>query len=130
MQQQRENDYINAARRRSTARQHTYDRQRAVVDEFSQNIYSGPINPWYCCTCLCYSNGGSFIDPSDPLLLPIHDRELSVNQYKLVVMLSGFFPDAKHPSRSINYHHLHRSTTCKSLLFLLSLAVSIAWRSD
>ena len=77
MQQQRENDFINAARQRSAARQRTYDRQRAAVDEFRQNIYSGPINPCYCCTRLCYSNGGSFIDPSDPLLFPIHDRELS-----------------------------------------------------
>ena len=77
MLQQRENDYINAARRRTAARQRIYDRQRAAVDEFRQNIYSCPINPCYCCTHLCYSNGGSFIDPSDPHFLPIHDRELS-----------------------------------------------------
>ena len=77
MQQQRENDYINAARQRSAARQRTYDRQRAAVDEFRQNIYGGPINSCYCCTRLCYSNDGSFIDQSDLLLLPIHDRELS-----------------------------------------------------
>ena len=96
MQQQRENDYINAARQRSAARQCTYDRQRAAVDEFRQNIYGGPINPCYCCTRLCYSNGGSFIDPSDPLLLPIHDRQLSES----VQTSGGFVPDAKHPLRS------------------------------
>ena len=76
-QHQRENDRINAARRRNTARQSTYDRQRDAVNEFRQSIYTGPLNPCYCCTRLCYNNGGSFIDPSDPLLLPIHDRELS-----------------------------------------------------
>ena len=49
----------------------------AAVDEFRQSIYDGSINPCYCCTRLCYNNGRSFIDLSDPLLLPIHDRELS-----------------------------------------------------
>ena len=76
-QQRRDNDRINASRRRSAARQSTHDRQRTAVDDFRQTIYDGPINPCYCCTRLCYNNGGSFIDAGDPLLAPIHDRELS-----------------------------------------------------
>ena len=63
--------------RRSAARQSTFDRQRAAVDGFRQSINVGPFNPCYCCTRLCYNNGGSFIDANDSLLLPVHDRELS-----------------------------------------------------
>ena len=76
-QHRRDNDRINASIRRNAARQFTHDRQRAAVDEFRQTIYDGPINPCYCCTRLCYNNGGSFIDANDPLLIPMHDRELS-----------------------------------------------------
>ena len=76
-QQRRDNDRIIATRRRSAARQSIYDRQREAVEEFRQNIYTGPFNPCYCCTRLCYNNGGSFIDINDSLLLPVHDRELS-----------------------------------------------------
>ena len=76
-QQRRENNRIIAVRRRSAARQSTYDRQRAAIEEFRQNIYTGPINPCYCCTRLCYNNGRSFIDANDSPLLPVHDRELS-----------------------------------------------------
>ena len=67
----------HAARRRSAARQSTFDIQRVAVQKFRQYIYTGPFNPCYCCSRLCYNNGGSFIDADDPLLLPIHDRELS-----------------------------------------------------
>ena len=42
-----------------------------------KNSDTGPFNPCYCCTRLCYNNGGSFIDINDSLLLPVHDRELS-----------------------------------------------------
>ena len=63
--------------RRSAARQSTYDRQRAAVDNFRQLINVGPFNPCYCCTRLYYNNGGSFIEANDSLLLPVHDRELS-----------------------------------------------------
>ena len=76
-QQRRENDRIIATRRRSAARQSIYDLQREAVKEFRQNIYTGPFNPCYCCTRLCYNNGGSFVDPNNSLLLPVHDRELS-----------------------------------------------------
>ena len=76
-QQIREADRINAARRRSAARQSVYDLQRAAVNQFRQNIYTGPFNPCYCCSRLCYNNGGFFIDINDPLLLPIHERESS-----------------------------------------------------
>ena len=76
-QQRRENDHIIATRRKSVARQSIYDRQREAVEEFRQNICTGPFNPCYCCTRLCYNNGGSFIDANDSLLLPVHDRELS-----------------------------------------------------
>ena len=76
-QQRRENDRIIATRRRSAARQSIYDLQREAVKEFRQNIYTGLFNPCYCCTRLCYNNGGSFIDPNNSLLLPVHDRELS-----------------------------------------------------
>ena len=73
----KEGKMIIATRRRSAARQSIYDQQREAVEEFRQNIYTGPFNPCYCCTRLCYNNGGSFIDPNDSLLLPVHDRELS-----------------------------------------------------
>ena len=76
-QQRRENNRIIATRRRSAARQSIYDRQREAVEEFRRNIYTGPFNPCYCCTRLCYNNGGSFIDVNDSLLLPLHNRELS-----------------------------------------------------
>ena len=76
-QQRRENDHIIATRRRSAARQSIYDQQGEAVEEFRQNIYTGPFIPCYCCTRLCYNNGGSFIDANDSLLLPVHDRELS-----------------------------------------------------
>ena len=76
-QRRRENDRINAAWRSSAARQSTYDRQRAAVNDFRQSIITGPINPCYCCTRLCYDNGGSIIELNDSLLLPVHDRELS-----------------------------------------------------
>ena len=76
-QQIREADCINAARRRSADRQSVYDSQRAAVNQFRQSIYTGPFNPCYCCTCLCYNNGGLFIDINDLLLLPIHERESS-----------------------------------------------------
>ena len=51
---QRENDHINAARRRNTARQSMYDRQRSAFDQFRQSLYSGPLNLCYCCTHLCW----------------------------------------------------------------------------
>ena len=77
-QQIRVNDRINAARRRSAARQSVHDQQRrGAVSQFRQSICTGPVNPCYCCTCLCYNNGGSFIDANDPLLLPVHNRESS-----------------------------------------------------
>ena len=76
-QQRRANDRINATVQRSAARQSTFDQQRAAVDGFRQSINVGPFNPCYCCTRLCYNNGGSFMDANDSLLLPIHDRELS-----------------------------------------------------
>ena len=76
-QQRRECDHINAAQRRSAARQSTHDLQRHVITQFRQSIYTGPFNPCYCCSHLCYNNDGSFIDANDPLFLPIHDRELS-----------------------------------------------------
>ena len=77
-QQIRETDRINASRRRSAARQSVHDQQRGgAVSQFRQSICTGPVNPCYCCTRLCYNNGGSFIDANDPLLLPIHNRELS-----------------------------------------------------
>ena len=47
------------------------------LQKFKQDIYTGPFNPCYCCTNLCHNNGGLFIEASDPLLLQIHDRELS-----------------------------------------------------
>ena len=75
--QRRECDHINAAQRRSAARQSTHDLHRHAINQFRQSIYTGPFNPCYCCSRLCYNNGGSFIDANDPLLLPIHDRELS-----------------------------------------------------
>ena len=70
-------DHINAAQRRSAARQSTHDLHRHAINQFRQSIYTGPFNPCYGCSRLCYNNGGSFIDANDPLLLPIHDRELS-----------------------------------------------------
>ena len=72
-----ENDRINATRQRSQARQSVHDLYRVTVSQFRQSIYTGLFNPCYCCTHLCYNNGGSFIDTNDPLLLPIHDRQLS-----------------------------------------------------
>ena len=77
VEERRENDRIIATRRRSAARQSIYDQQKEAVEEFRQNIYTGPFNPCYCCTRLCYNNGGSFIDVNDSLLLPVHNRELS-----------------------------------------------------
>ena len=76
-QEQRENSCNDAARQRSTARQPFHDRQKSAIDQFRQSLYSGPLNPCYCCTRLCYNNGGSFIDFNDELLLPVHERELS-----------------------------------------------------
>jgi len=76
-QQIREIDRINASMRRNAARRSVHDSQRAAVTQFRQSIYTGPFNPCYCCTRLCYNNGGSFIDGNDPLLNPVHDRELS-----------------------------------------------------
>ena len=57
-QEQRENSRNDAARQQSTARQSFHDRQRSAIDQFRQNLYSGPLNPCYCCTRLCYNNGG------------------------------------------------------------------------
>ena len=75
--QRRECDHINAAQQRSAARQSTHDLHRHAINQFRQSIYTGPFNPCYCCSRLCYNNGGSFIDAIDLLLLPIHNRELS-----------------------------------------------------
>ena len=56
--EQQQNDRINAAQRRNAARQSTYDHNRHAIDKFRQDIYTGPFNPCYCCSRLCYNNGG------------------------------------------------------------------------
>ena len=63
--------------RRNAARQATHDYNRVAVEQFKRLVYVGPFNPCYCCACLCYNNGGSYINSADPLLLPVHNRELS-----------------------------------------------------
>ena len=106
-QQRRENNRIIATRRRSAARQSIYDRQREAVEEFRQNIYTGPFNSCYCCTRLCYNNGGSFIDANDSLLLPVHNRELS----NIVANISNSVWICSRCKSSLgnkNYHPLHR----------------------
>ena len=75
--QRREAHRISVARQRSAARQSVHELQRTAVNQFRQSVYAGPFNPCYCCTRLCYSNGGSFMDVNSPLLLPIHEGELS-----------------------------------------------------
>ena len=45
-----------------------------VVEQFKCSVYVGPFNPCYCCTRLCYNNGGSYINSADP---SVYNRELS-----------------------------------------------------
>ena len=67
-------DRISAARRRIAARQSVHDVQKGrAVSQLKQSICTGPVNPCYCCTRLCYNNNESFVDANDLLLLPIHN---------------------------------------------------------
>ena len=112
----------HAARRRSAARQSTFDIQRVAVQKFRQDIYTGPFNPCYCCSRLCYNNGGSYIDADDPLLLPIHDRELS----NLVQNTGNPVWICSRCKTSLRKHKLPPfalvNNICMSLQFPLSLA--------
>ena len=62
---------------RNAAWQANDDQHRTAIDKFTKSILVGPFNPCYCCSRLCYDNGGSYVCASDSLLLPIHDRESS-----------------------------------------------------
>ena len=76
-QSRRDINRVNQSMRRNAARQATHDCNRVAVEQFKRLVYVGPFNPCYCCACLCYNNGGSYINSADPLLLPVHNRELS-----------------------------------------------------
>ena len=57
-QQHRESNRNDAAGQQHTARQSMYVKRRLAIDKFRESLYSGPLNPCYRCTRLCYNNGG------------------------------------------------------------------------
>ena len=64
--ERQQNDRILHATRRSAAKQSTFDTQRIASNKFRQkDIYTGPSNPCYCCSCLCYNNIRLFIAADD-----------------------------------------------------------------
>jgi len=77
---------------RSAARHTSHDCNRVAIDQFKRYLYIGPVNPCYCCSRLCYSNGGSYIRSGDSLLLPVHNRESSSTDCDMVWICSRCKP--------------------------------------